>query len=301
MRLMTLVRFFAAARAFGFPTTVARRARSTLIVAPADGQTFVAPSEGSADLSIVLSGVKAQVCVRTQLEGRPAPSPETCLENVQTIDLSNVPHGHHRLLVRDAGGGGEEETLRIDVVPRGATEFVPDDEWRPVGEQSVPAGLDIRLPLDGSEKLARVPPSWRLQLFVEPPDAGRGFFFRADVTRDTPIRALEADLERASLAKGVRRAPVLALRDAQTPFHADATAGMVNLFAHQHRLTALWLAPDAQTTPEAPPKAAADQTPAKKPPRPPAEAAAPPPPRDWAAGGPLRVVRPPKGYFDTPR
>ena len=31
------------------------------------------------------------------------------------------------------------------------------------------------------------------------------------MTRDTPIRALEADLERASLAKGVRRAPVLAL------------------------------------------------------------------------------------------
>ncbi|KAH8049855.1 hypothetical protein JL720_15529 [Aureococcus anophagefferens] len=147
-----------------------KRARSTLVVAPADGQTFAVAGDSADKITLLLDDVKAKICVRTQLEGR-EPSPETCLQNVGSVDLFNVPRGGLRLLVRDAD---REESLSIAVAK--TKEFVPGDDWREVGEKAVPAGLDIRLPLDGAAKVARVPPTWRLQLYVEPPDGRPGFW-----------------------------------------------------------------------------------------------------------------------------
>ena len=282
--------------AFGMPGI--KRARSTLVVAPADGQTFAVAGDSADKITLLLDDVKAKICVRTQVEGR-EPSPETCLQNVGSVDLFNVPRGGLRLLVRDAD---REESLSIAVAK--TKEFVPGDEWREVGEKAVPAGLDIRLPLDGAAKVARVPPTWRLQLYVEPPD-GRPGFWRANVTRDTPIRALEADLRKWLAGRGASALPSLALGDGR-PFHAAATAGLVNLFAHQHDLACTWTRPTAPPAPEAPVVLTRDAPPAKV--EAPADEAPDAPvvlTRDapakatWAAGGPLRVVRPPAGFTDA--
>jgi len=48
--------------------------------------------------------------------------------------------------------------------------FEPSYEWREVGA-SVPAGMEIRMPLDGSHlKTARIPPTWQLRVRIP----GRG-------------------------------------------------------------------------------------------------------------------------------
>jgi hypothetical protein len=76
-----------------------------------------------------------------------------------------------------------------------ATEFVASYEWRAVRVgQSVPSGLEVRLELRregdaaGRSRMARIPPTWRLQLYL-----GRRLgFFRMDVARHTTTRDIEA-------------------------------------------------------------------------------------------------------------
>lgn len=77
-------------------------------------------------------------------------------------------------------------------------EFVPSYEWQDVRPwQSVPAGLEIALVLgDASQRRARIPPVWRLRVYVEPVNhhggsavrgKGSGFYFRMDVRRDLTV------------------------------------------------------------------------------------------------------------------
>lgn len=89
----------------------------------------------------------------------------------------------------------EVTTARIDVVLR--QEFVPSYEWQQVYPwQSVPPGLDIQLPLGDGQKRARVPPSWRLQLYIPGGGDGGGFFVRTDVRAGSTVLELRREIAR---------------------------------------------------------------------------------------------------------
>lgn len=91
-------------------------------------------------------------------------------------------------------------TAQIDVVLQ--QDFVPSYEWQQVYPwQSVPPGLEVQLPLDGvGQKLARVPPSWRLQLYVPGGQGGgsgsRGFFVRTDLRAGSTVLELRREIAR---------------------------------------------------------------------------------------------------------
>jgi len=276
---------------------VATAARAALVVAPADRQV-VAAAAGEASLSLILDRRRAKVCVVPRLAGR-EPTPEACLENVASIDVFRVPVGEHAFALRDANSG-EAETLRVVVRPTKPGEFVPTRSWQTVTGDSVPPGLDVRLPLDGAAKEARIPDAWRLQLWAAPPGRRAGFF-RTEVRDDTTVRSLEAELGRWA-----GTAALLGYRDAR-PFHADATAAALGLFLHQRDLVVRWPdepAAEAASTPKAPaasaeparPKAAGASEPSRRSrpqqPPPPKAPAMPVAPTGPAASEPVRLTRP---------
>lgn len=78
----------------------------------------------------------------------------------------------------------------------GGAELEPTYEWQTVPPlATVPAGLEIRMDLSGGSKTARIPPSWRLQVYV----GERIGFFRFDVSRSMRYRPAELEPD-ASLA-----------------------------------------------------------------------------------------------------
>jgi hypothetical protein len=97
----------------------------------------------------------------------------------------------------------------------------PSYEWQPVAAwQTVPPGMEVQLPLDpaaptttdddntvpasgatAAQKVARIPPRWQLQLYVEP-DVG---FLRTDVTAATTLAELRAAAARTARAEALRR------------------------------------------------------------------------------------------------
>ena len=76
--------------------------------------------------------------------------------------------------------------------------FEPSYEWQSVpGGQSVPAGLEVQMQMQPTSSrtgharqpvLARIPPTWRLQLWLEADE----IFSRVDVGRHTTIAEIEA-------------------------------------------------------------------------------------------------------------
>ena len=76
----------------------------------------------------------------------------------------------------DGGGGG----------------FVPTYEYQELADDvtTLPPGLQVDLPLDGSPRRARIPPRWTLSVRVS---RGRGYF-RTEVTRATTVGELDARL-----------------------------------------------------------------------------------------------------------
>lgn len=118
-------------------------------------------------------------------------------------------------------------------------EFMPSYDWQEVQPwQSVPPGLEVQLPLDGvTHKRARIPPAWRLQLYVPGGEESGGFFVRTDLRPDSTVLDLrqeiarksrvELPLERVKLTLGART-----LED-------DETANSLNLFNRQRELVAV--------------------------------------------------------------
>ncbi|CAM9237284.1 unnamed protein product [Choristocarpus tenellus] len=116
-------------------------------------------------------------------------------------------------------------------------EFIPAYHWKPVHPgQTVPAGLEVVLPLDGSgERRARIPPTWRLQLYIQLGHTGgtieslKGFFFRTDVCQDTRV---------GDICKEIASHPRLSLPPDSSvcllfkgePLQLDDSAGGTNLF-----------------------------------------------------------------------
>lgn len=97
----------------------------------------------------------------------------------------------------------EVATAHVDVLLQ--QEFVPSYEWQQVYPwQSVPPGLEVQLPLDGvGQKRARVPPSWRLQLYIpEGQEGGEGegrnggFFVRMDLQANSTVLELRREIVR---------------------------------------------------------------------------------------------------------
>lgn len=87
---------------------------------------------------------------------------------------------------------GVDDGTRSLVGPPRPSEFQPTYEWQDVPEnQSVPAGLEISIALGEHQRRARIPSTWRLQVFLSREFGG---FFRMDVHRDTSI----AEIERAA-------------------------------------------------------------------------------------------------------
>lgn len=99
-------------------------------------------------------------------------------------------------------------------------EFAATYTWQDVQEwQSLPAGLEIVLPLDGlGKKRARIPPVWQLQKYVElSGDDGRtskgetavaeklsGFFVRVNVRPETTVLELRREIARHPRLAGQR-------------------------------------------------------------------------------------------------
>ena len=131
-----------------------------------------------------------------ELEGR-APAPEACLDNTDSVDVFRVPPGTHRFTVRDAATDATD-AVRVSVVAPAPGEFVPSREWRRVVGDSVPAGLDVRLPLDGADKEARIPKRWRLQLYPRPRRALPSFPRNIHVAAEAPPRPVSTEYSRRS-------------------------------------------------------------------------------------------------------
>ena len=149
-------------------------------------------------------------------------------ETVGGLDLFN--RQRELVAVVDWSKLSPKANTQLDTVAR--EEFVPSYEWQRVHPwQSVPPGLEVVLPLDGvSEKRARIPASWRFQLYV--PEGASGFFVRTDLREGSTVAELRREiarqprsgvlpLDRVSLTLGGR-----VLRD-------DETAGSLDLFNRQ--------------------------------------------------------------------
>jgi hypothetical protein len=133
--------------------------------------------------------------------------------------------------------------------------FDPSYEWQEVAEgATVPAGLEVRLQLHDENaaaappRLARIPPSWRLQVWMGEPRA----FARVDVRRDAAIVDVEAAIaEQAAAARRHARgssiwrsaAPAAdaacraALWSGGHRMPSSATVESARLFAQQRTLT----------------------------------------------------------------
>lgn len=103
----------------------------------------------------------------------------------------------------------------------GGAAFVPSYEWQLAGDK-VPPGLEIDMPLDGiSSKRARIPPRWRLCVWVSDEHG----FFRCDCDRSTTFGELRrkaaifagVEADRVQLRFGqAGRSPPVAVDDAAT-------------------------------------------------------------------------------------
>ncbi|CAM9616486.1 unnamed protein product [Pylaiella littoralis] len=156
-------------------------------------------------------GLQVCVWIDSFAKGKDASSTSGpfCFEGPQQkLPIDGLEVGSHRLsaaVVAPSQDGptrqlSEVATAQIDVVLQHA--FVPSYEWQQVYPwQSVPPGLEVQLPLDGSgQKRARVPPSWRLQLYIpgeqkEGRESG-GFFVRTDLAAGSTVWELRGEIAR---------------------------------------------------------------------------------------------------------
>ena len=113
-------------------------------------------------------------CLEIQLEGKDINGPH-CFDGAEhTKAINGVPPGRHIIRITafaDSHGNATTEGWRgegvfpINVIRRGpfqATyEYLPVEAWH-----AVPPGLDVRMPLDGAVKTARIPQPWQLRLWV---------------------------------------------------------------------------------------------------------------------------------------
>ena len=133
-----------------------------------------------------------------------------CFAVGQPVTLQKLVAGNYALRAtaqNDAGANlatastvvfGVDDGTRATATPARPPEFEPSYEWQSVlPGQSVPAGLEIQLSLGESHRRARIPATWRLQVYL---GHGRGGFLRTDVHRDSLI----GEIERAAAAQAAK-------------------------------------------------------------------------------------------------
>eukprot|EP00752_Nemacystus_decipiens_P012028 g10663.t1 len=156
-------------------------------------------------------GLQVCVWIDSTTEGKDTPSRAGpfCFEGPQQqLPIDGLGVGSHMLsaaVVAPTQQGPTQlsavTTAQIDVVLQ--EDFMPSYEWRQVYPwQSVPPGLEVQLPLDGvGQKRARVPPSWRLQLYIPGVaegggGGGGGFFVRTDLRAGSTVLELRQEIAR---------------------------------------------------------------------------------------------------------
>ena len=120
------------------------------------------------------------------------------------LKLANIGEGNHSVWavlrhrnVSSSGGGqhsaghivGRTPLVTHFEVVAAPPVFEPSYDWAPVlPGQAVPQGLDVRLDIGEGGKTARIPPEWRLQVWLEdaPP---KGSFFRKDIAAKASVGA----------------------------------------------------------------------------------------------------------------
>jgi len=155
------------------------------IILPIPNQVLLS-TKGDTSITIrlrgaVVSSPDQQICVWMKLQRDPnLQTPPTCSNfSSPYFNAAGIPVGIHELFAARASQGTivELQSSQFEVQKVEATEFLPSYEWQLIPPDiSVPAGLDIQLPLDGiHSKVARIPPDWRLQSYIEH-GPKRGFF-----------------------------------------------------------------------------------------------------------------------------
>ena len=153
------------------------------------------------------------------------------------ISLSQLGWGNYRVVSTVFGVDGAIQpgspegqvtaAVEFTVIEDGATLVTPTYDWQPVESwQSVPPGMEVQLPLNGTgtTKVARIPPSWQLQVFIEP-NVG---FLRVDVTAATKLGEIRSAAARLARAEGLRRQKKLtkAREEGDAVTAAELEAGM---------------------------------------------------------------------------
>ena len=124
-----------------------------------------------------------------------------------------------------------------------ASRFEPSYEWTNVPDDaSIPAGLEVKLVLQPDEatgarrpKVARIPPSWRLQLWLD----DFHIFARVDVARDTRLAQVEEDIAKQAMAhRTTARDCVTSLWSNGARLPPGGTAEQADLFGKQRTLVA---------------------------------------------------------------
>jgi len=111
-------------------------------------------------------------------------------------------------------------------------QLAPSYEWQTVaGALELPAGLEVQLPLDGGVKRARIPPSWRLQVWM----GEQHGYLRHDVQRQTTAGELRKAV--ADLARVPPEAVRLRLGDDPKPLEDFLSVEALRLFGRDNDLT----------------------------------------------------------------
>lgn len=184
-----------------------------------------------------------------------------CYTPGQPVTLQQLSVGSYALeaVVEDERGGHLDDASCVFAVSRTLNDasaasgdaqpaLVPTYEWQVVAAgQSIPSGLEVKMTLHESHSqeearlsdgagtsnpptLARIPPVWRLQVYV-----GHGFgFARQDVLRTTSIRSVEEAMRRSLVLRhGESCAPHPQLWVGSERLAPSETAEQVNLFARR--------------------------------------------------------------------
>jgi len=128
----------------------------------------------------------------------------------------------------------------------GPARFTPTYEWQALPDGcTVPAGLDIDLPLDGQPRRARIPPRWQLRIWLSDEHG----FLRLDVRRSTTIGEVRDAASERARADGASRSVRLALAGRELEDHL--TVEQAGLFGRTGELRAELVAEAAAAVLEA--------------------------------------------------
>lgn len=125
--------------------------------------------------------------------------PLTCLDRSKgsNIQLNGITAGSYtiKLILRqdhEPFTVYDATATYVQVEVRHMTEFSPTYDWQPLHSwETIPRGLETRLPMSGSElKQAKIPEPWRLQVPMPSPCK---HFLRMDVFKHTTIKSLKEE------------------------------------------------------------------------------------------------------------